>query len=201
MPQADDRIVNDIADTIAASGHWDIVTNEYNGYATLVRPRDGFRINVRHVRKQKTLLVEMNIEHLDIYQDRKFRIQERNSTRARPTASDVIGAIERVVFMGQQEYNELLQEIADAERARQEKLAKFEAVVEAFGAKIQGPPEWKNLKDRTPSAHISGRGFDLTIEPSTGSQFRLTGYTNSINADLLIALVPVIRKWQAEQDD
>jgi hypothetical protein len=201
MTQADDRTVNNIAESIAASGRWNIVQNEYAGHALLERPRDGLRVAVGHVYKQKTLEVHMDVNHLKIWRERQTAVANRHSTRARATLSDVISAIERVVRNGEGEYRELVAEVEEAARKRAKMLADFETVVSAFGGKVNGPPSYRNPSDDwTPLAQIEGRGLSLQLEPSYDGKLNIKGHCNSINANLLLRLIPVIKQWQQEQE-
>jgi hypothetical protein len=204
MPQADDRTVNNIAESIAASGRWKIVQNEYAGHALLERPRDGLRVAVGHVYKQKTLEVHLGVNHLKIYRERQTAVANRHSTRARATMSDVISAIERVVRSGEQEYRELVAEVEEAARERLEMLVSFDNVAFAFGTKINGRPQHMSEKDREnwkPSLLIDSPGLHLSLEANCNKSVRVTGYSNTINTDLLLRLIPVIKQWQKEQQE
>jgi len=202
MPQADNRVVNDIADAIAASGRWHIIHNENPGFATIERPRDGLRIDIQHVYKQKTLEVKMNVQHLKIWRERQWEVAKRHTSRARPTQSDVIAAIERVVRSGEQEYHELVAEVEENARLQALKLSQFEKVVTAFGGKVQDPPTWKGKDDDyTPSSLIDTCGLSLHLEPSHSDKIAIKGTTNSIDYRLLLHLIPVIKQWQKEQQE
>lgn len=202
MTQADDRVVNDIAEAIAASGRWRIVHNENPGFATLERPRDGLRIDINYVYKQKTLEVKINVQHLKIWRERQWEVAKRHTTRARPTMSDVISAIDRVLLSGEQEYRELVKEVEEAARKRRKMLADFEEVVKAFGGTVKGPPSWNgNDEDYTPSCWINTPGLNLYLEPGHDDKIRITGHSNDINTNLLLCLIPVIKQWQQEQQE
>lgn len=201
--QAEDRTVNQIAESIAASGRWNIVQNEYAGHALLERPRDGLRVAVGHVYKQKMLKVHMDVDHLNIYRERQTAVANRHSTRARATMSDVISAIERVVRNGEEEYRELVAEVNKASRERVQMLATFDDIVFAFGGKVKAPPSHMSEKDRDnwrPSITIDSLGLYLSFEANNNKSVRVTGYSNTINTDLLLRLIPVIKQWQQEQE-
>jgi hypothetical protein len=201
MPQADDRVVNQIADAIAASGRWKIVQNEYAGHALLERPRDGLRVAVGHVYKQKMLKVHMDVNHMKIMRHRQVEVEARHSTRARPTVSDVISAIERVVSSGEGEYRELVAEVEREARRRAKMIADFQEVVNAFGGTVKGPPSYTNIDDWTPTSSVDTHGLYLSLEAAIDGEVRFTGYSNRINKNLLLRLIPVIRQWQQEQQE
>jgi hypothetical protein len=201
MPQADDRTVNQIADAIAASGRWNIVQNEYAGHAVLERRRDGLRVAVGHVYKQKMLEVHMDVRHLKIQTHRHVAIKNRHTTRARATMSDVISAIERVALNGEKEYRELMVEIKEAEEARARMLAEFELVVKTFGGTVKGPPAHQSQDEWKPTSWIDTRGLSLSLEPSYDGKTRIVGHSNTINTNLLLRLIPVIKQWQKEQQE
>lgn len=202
MPQADDRTVNNIAEAIAASRRWNIIHNENPGFATIERPRDGLRIDIQHVAKQKTLLVKLNVDHMKIQRYRQVAVGERHYSRARATMSDVISAIERVVMGAEGEYRELVLEIKENARLQALKIEQFHAVAKAFGSEVKGPPSWKGKDDDwTPSTYIDTFGLHLQLEPSHSGKISITGFSNSIDHELLLRLIPVIKQWQKERQE